>query len=138
MRNKFVLPIIEKMIHFSTMEAFEVPDFINTPEKYNQVVRDTDTIQKYEDFFYKLLEDKDLPLLELLKIMYKFEHDVILYHQIVEVRHLMEMAESLIRYMITTARQEQYEKDLLTANYLEKLQNLVNGDVTCDCPYLNQ
>ena len=57
MRNKFVLPIIEKIIQFSTMEAFKVPDFINTPEKYNQVVRDTDTIQKYEDFFYKLLED---------------------------------------------------------------------------------
>ena len=50
----------------------------------------------------------------------------------------MEMAESLIHYMITTTRQEQYEKDLLTANYLEELQRLVNRDVTCDCPYLNQ
>ena len=84
------------------------------------------------------MEDKDLPLVELLKIMYKFERDVILYHQIDEVRHLMEMAESLIRYMITTARQAQYEKDLHTEKYLEELQSLVNGDVIDNCPYLNQ
>lgn len=138
MTNKIVLSIIEKLIHFSTMEAFKIPDFINTPQKYNQLVRATDNIQKYEDVFYKLLEDKDLPLVELLKIMYKFERDVILYHQIDEVRHLMEMAESLIRYMITTARQAQYEKDLHTEKYLEELQSLVNGDVIDNCPYLNQ
>ena len=48
------------------------------------------------------------------------------------------MAESLIHYMITTARQEQYEKDLHTANYLQELQNLVNGDANYDCPYLNK
>lgn len=138
MTNKIVLSIIEKVIHFSTMETFKIPDFINTPQKYNQLVRATDNIQKYEDVFYKLLEDKDLPLVELLKIMYKFEHDVILYHQIDEVRHLMEMAESLIRYMITTARQAQYEKDLHTEKYLEELQSLVNGDVIDNCPYLNQ
>ena len=138
MTNKIVLSIIEKLIHFSTMEAFKIPDFINTPQKYNQLVRATDNIQKYEDVFYKLLEDKDLPLVELLKIMYKFERDVILYHQIDEVQHLMEMAESLIRYMITTARQAQYEKDLHTEKYLEELQSLVNGDVIDNCPYLNQ
>ena len=137
MKNTIVSPIIEK-IHFSRMEGWKIPDFINTPPKYNQLVRDTNTIQKYEDVLYKLLEDKELPLVELLKIMYKFESDVILYHQIHEVRHLMEMAESLIHYMITTARQEQYEKDLHTANYLQELQNLVNGDANYDCPYLNK
>ena len=138
MKNDIVSPIIEKVLHFLTIEAFKIPDFINTPQKYNQVVRNTDTVQKYEDVFYKLLDDKELPLLELLKIMYKFEHDVILYHQIYEVQHLMEMAESLIRYMITTARQEQYEKDVHTVNYLEELQKLMDNNVTCDCPYLNQ
>ena len=75
------------------MEVSKIPEFIDTPEKYNQVVWDTDTIKKYEDIFYKLLEDKDLSLVELLKIMYKFEQDVILYHQIHGVKHLMEMAE---------------------------------------------
>ena len=43
--------------------------------------------------------------------MYNLERYVILVHGISEVKHLMEMAESLIRYMITTAQQEQYEKD---------------------------
>ena len=121
-----------------TMEASKIPEFIDTPEKYNQVVRDTDTIEKYEDIFYKLLEDKDLSLVELLKIMYKFEQDVILYHQIPGVKHLMEMADSLIRYMISTARQEQYKKDLRMEEYLDELENLVDKDVTCDCPERHQ
>ena len=74
-------------------------------------MRETNTIKKYEDIFYALLEDKNIPLVDLLKIMYNLEHDVILVHGISEVKHLMEMAESLIQYMITTAQQKQYEKD---------------------------
>ena len=66
--------------------------------------------------------------------MYDLEHDVILVHGISEVKHLMEMVESLIRYIITTAQQEQYEKDQQHIKEIEQFKNSMdkNGE-TCDC-----
>ena len=109
------------------MEKIQLPEFLNTIEKYNKVVQETDTIKKYEDIFYALLEDKNIPLVDLLKIMYNLERDVILVHGISEVKHLMEMAESIIRYMITTAQQEQYEKDQQNIKEIEQLKNYMDN-----------
>ena len=133
MTKDIVSAITNKLIQYITMEKIQLPDFLNTIEKYNKVVHETNTIKKYEDIFYALLEDKNIPLVDLLKIMYNLERDVILVHGISEVKHLMEMAESLIRYMITTARQEQYEKDQQNMKEIEQLKNYMdkNGE-TCD------
>ena len=133
MTKDIVSAITNKLIQYITMEKIQLPDFLNTIEKYNKVVCETNTIKKYEDIFYALLEDKNIPLVDLLKIMYNLEHDVILVHGISEVKHLMEMAESLIRYMITTAQQEQYEKDQQNMKEIEQLKNYMdkNGE-TCD------
>ena len=133
MTKDIVSAITNKLIQYITMEKIQVPDFLNTIEKYNKVVRKTNTIKKYEDIFYALLEDKNIPLVDLLKIMYNLERDVILVHGISEVKHLMEMAESLIRYMITTAQQEQYEKVQQNMKEIEQLKNYMdkNGE-TCD------
>ena len=114
MTKYIVSAITNKLIQYITMQKIQLPDFLNTIEKYNRIVHETNTIKKYEDIFYALLEDKNIPLVDLLKIMYNLECDVILVHGISEVKHLMEMAESLIRYMITTAQQEQYERDRTT------------------------
>ena len=133
MTKDIVSAITNKLIQYITMEKIQLPDFLNTIEKYNKVVRETNTIKKCEDIFYALLEDKNIPLVDLLKIMYNLERDVILVHGISEVKHLMEMAESLIRYMITTAQQEQYEKDQQNMKEIEQLKNYMdkNGE-TCD------
>ena len=133
MTKDIVSAITNKLIQYITMEIIQLPDFLNTIEKYNKVVCETNTIKKYEDIFYALLEDKNIPLVDLLKIMYNLEHDVILVHGISEVKHLMEMAESLIRYMITKAQQEQYEKDQQNMKEIEQLKNYMdkNGE-TCD------
>ena len=133
MTKDIVSAITNKLIQYITMEKIQLPDFLNTIEKYNKVVHETNTIKKYEDIFYALLEDKNIPLVDLLKIMYNLERDVILVHGISEVKHLMEMAESLIRYMITTAQQEQHEKDQQNMKEIEQLKNYMdkNGE-TCD------
>ena len=133
MTKDIVSAITNKLIQYITMEKIQVPDFLNTIEKYNKVVHETNAIKKYEDIFYALLEDKNIPLVDLLKIMYNLERDVILVHGISEVKHLMEMAESLIQYMITTAQQEQYEKVQQNMKEIEQLKNYMdkNGE-TCD------
>ena len=47
------------------MESIKLPEFLNTSEKYNEMVKKTDTVQKYEEVFYQLLGDESLPLLDI-------------------------------------------------------------------------
>ena len=90
-----------KFQQFLKMEHLKLPVFLNTLEKCNEMIRTTDTVKKYEEVFYKLLGDESLPLLDILTLMRCIERDVILVHGINDVRHLLELTESFIRYMIS-------------------------------------
>ena len=85
-----------KFQQFLKMEHLKLPSYLNTLEKYNEMIRATDTVKKYEEVFYKLLGDESLPLLDILTLMRCIERDVILVHGINNVTHL-----SFIRYMIS-------------------------------------
>ena len=87
------------------MESIKLPEFLNTPDKYNEMVRKTDTVKKYEEVFYKLLGDQSLPLLDILTLMKCIERDVILLHGINDVTHILELTESFIRYMIAMSKE---------------------------------
>ena len=91
------------------MKSIKLPEFLNTSEKYNEMVRKTDTVKKYEEVFYELLGDESLPLLDILTLMKCIGCDVILLHGINDVIHILELSESFIRYMITMS--EEYDKN---------------------------
>ena len=94
-----------KFQQFLKMEHLKLPSYLNTLEKYNEMIRATDTVKKYEEVFYKLLGDESLPLLDILTLMRCIEHDVILVHGINDVTHLLELTESFIRYMISMSEE---------------------------------
>ena len=94
-----------KYQQYLTMESIKLPEFLNTPDKYNEMVRKTDTVKKYEEDFYKLLGDQSLPLLDILTLMKCIERDVILLHRINDVIHILELTESFIRYMIAMSEE---------------------------------
>ena len=94
-----------KYQQYLTMESIKLPEFLNTPDKYNEMVRKTDTVKKYEEVFYKLLGDQSLPLLDILTLMKCIERDVILLHGINDVTHILELTESFIRYMIAMSEE---------------------------------
>ena len=52
--------LFAKYQQYFTMESIKLPKFLNTSEKYNEMVRKTDTVQKYEEVFYQLLGDESL------------------------------------------------------------------------------
>ena len=89
-----------KFQQFLKMEHLKLPSYLNTLEKYNEMIRATDTVKKYEEVFYNLLGDESLPLLDILTLMRCIEHYVILVHGINDITHLLELTESFIRYMI--------------------------------------
>ena len=103
-----------KFQQFLKMEHLKLPVFLNTFEKYNEMIRTTDTVKKYEEVFYNLLGDESLPLLDILTLMRCIERDVILVHGINDVRHLLELTESFIRYMISMS--EEIDKNNTKSN----------------------
>ena len=94
-----------KLQQFLKMEHLKLPSYLNTLEKYNEMIRATDTVKKYEEVFYNLLGDESLPLLDILTLMRCIECDVILVHGINDVTHLLELTESFIRYMISMSEE---------------------------------
>ena len=94
-----------KFQQFLKMEHLKLPSYLNTLEKYNEMIRTTDTVKKYEEVFYNLLGDESLPLLDILILMRCIECDVILVHGINDITHLLELTESFIRYMISMSEE---------------------------------
>ena len=94
-----------KFQQFLKMEYLKLPSYLNTLEKYNELIRATDTVKKYEEVFYNLLGDESLPLLDILTLMRCIERDVILVHGINDVTHLLELTESFIRHMISMSEE---------------------------------
>ena len=94
-----------KFQQFLKMEYLKLPSYLNTLEKYNEMIRVTDTVKKYEEVFYNILGDESLPLLDILTLMRCIECDVILVHGINDVTHLLELTESFIRYMISMSEE---------------------------------
>ena len=116
--------VFAKYQQYFTMESIKLPEFLNTSEKYNEMVRKTDTVKKYEEVFYELLGDESLPLLDILTLMKCIERDVILLHGINDVTHILELSESFIRYMITMS--EEYDK--ITQTKISRKKNLIPLD----------
>ena len=104
-----------KFQQFLKMEHLKLPSYLNTLEKYNEMIRATDTVKKYEEVFYKLLGDESLPLLDILTLMRCIECDVILVHGINDVTHLLKLTESFIRYMISMS--EESDKNTTKPNF---------------------
>ena len=92
------------------MKNLKLPVFLNTPKKYNKVIRKTNTVKKYEELFYKLLGDESVCLLDILELMKSIERDVILVHGIEDVTHLLDLTESFIRYMIAMTEESENQK----------------------------
>ena len=112
-----------KFQQFLKMEHLKLPSYLNTLEKYNEIIRATDTVKKYEEVFYNILGDESLPLLDILTLMRCIERDVILVHGINDVTHLLELTESFIRYMISMS--EETDKNNTKGNIkMKKTLNL--------------
>ena len=93
----------------------KIPEFLNTEEKYNKMIRETDTLEKFEQIFLILLDVDGLEMPNVLKLMKIIQRDVNLVHQLTHVSALMEMTESFIKYMemreIETSKKVEQEEE---------------------------
>ena len=127
--------VCDKYNQYLRMEQFKLPVFLNTEEKYNELVRKTDTVKKYEEVFYKLLEDDTLSLMDVLTLMKCFERDVILVHGIKGVSYMLDLTESIIRYMIQMTEEESKSnmKQKIKKEDPDSDSEGGEGHFVCDC-----
>ena len=82
------------------MEEITLPKIMNNEDKYNKLIHETNTLQKFEKLYMKMLSDDYLDMSEIFTLMKIIERDVILVHKLPEVSALMDMTETFIKYMI--------------------------------------
>ena len=127
--------VCDKYNHYLRMEDLKLPVFLNTEVKYNELVQKTDTMKKYEEVFYKLLEDDTLSLMDVLTLMKCFEQDVILVHGIKGVSYVLDLTESIIRYMIQMTEEESKSNMKQKIKKEEPDSDSEGGEehIVCDC-----
>ena len=128
MTNNVFIKVLRQYFKYIKMKDIKVPEFLDTEDKYNGIIFETDNLPKYELLFTTLLEDKDLPLIDILKLMKCIERDVILLHGIEEVRQVLELSEAFLKYMIamTEAYDDETPKEIPTPSDVLKV-------ITCEC-----
>ena len=93
------------------MNSNKIPSFLNTEDKWNECVRNTDAIDKFENIFYKLLEDDDMYAVDILRIMKKLERYIVLVHESKDIYCVLDVVDLTLRYLITTAGAREKVKD---------------------------
>ena len=91
------------------MDKINLPEAFNTEEKYNKMIHETDTIQKFEAIYLSLLSNEELDMQSILILMKIIERDVILVNKLYEASLLMEMTETFIKYTIMKEHREDIE-----------------------------
>ena len=79
-------------------ENLYVPEFLNTKEKWNDCVHNTDTVEKFEQVMNKLLEDNKITALDFYIIMCTLNYNLEEEHKNDSFYVLLQLVEALIHY----------------------------------------
>ena len=101
-------------------EDLKLPEFLNSQEKYNKLIRETNTLKKFEDIYIKLLSDEELEMSSILELMKIIERDVILVNQLTKATAVVEMTETFLRYMMMK-ESETKKKEVKNPKPLKKI-----------------
>ena len=80
------------------LDDFYVPEFLNTKEKWNDCVRNTDNLDKFEQVMRKLLEDEKITAWDFYTLMCALSNDLEEEHKNKSFSALLQLVESLINY----------------------------------------
>ena len=113
--------------------AVEYPEFLNTPEKWNECVQNTSTLKEFEELFYKLMDNFENSPTNVFAVIKELEKDIVEYHGNECIYSFMEVVEAVVRYtMFTGYEQRQAEYEALEALEAEERRKQIGQDV-CDC-----
>lgn len=128
-----VSKITDKINQMNTMAGVKYPDFLNTKKKYTECVKNILTVKQFENIFLKLLQDDNISMIDIMKIMAKLEKDVVQLHGNNDILTVLDMAEAIINYHIANSK-EKVHADL----FRQKQQENEVEYATCDCEEGNE
>ena len=112
-------------------EELKLPKFLSSQEKYNKLIRETNTLKKFEDIYMKLLSDEDLEMDSILGLIKIIERDVILVNELNEATALMEMTETFIKYMMM--KEEEKKKEVKNPKPKKWVRDKINNNNNNKC-----
>ena len=107
---------------YNTMRPIPtIPEFLNTVEKWNNIVQQTDTVEKFENILHKLLEDDNVCIVDVFKIMTKLETDTVCYHMNEDIKTVLDVVTSIAKYIYVASKEV-----LKEAQLIQEAEELVN------------
>ena len=85
--------LLEILMYPKNMEEISYPEFLNTVEKWNNCVQNVTLVERFEEIFYKILDDPSVSTLDMLRIMRKLESDIFLVHDNKEIYCVMDVVD---------------------------------------------
>ena len=86
--------------------TFKHPKFLDTAEKWNCVVSETDTDKKYERLIHKLLDDDDTDLVDFWLTLKNISKDIMAYHKDSSIIELIYAVQSILKILIQLSEQK--------------------------------
>ena len=123
---KMSIPWLEKLskiIHKTIKPIPTLPEFLNSEAKWYKIVKETDTVEKFENILYTILDDDNISTLDTFKIMKQLEGDIIRQHRNEDIRTVLDVVAGISKYIYVTSKEIglKYEREEIS-NYLTEKQ----------------
>ena len=123
---KMSIPWLEKLskrIHKTMKPIPTLPEFLNSEAKWYKIVKETDTVEKFENILYTILDDDNISTLDTFKIMKQLEGDIIRQHRNEDIRTVLDVVAGISKYIYVTSKEIElkYEREEIS-NYLTEKQ----------------
>ena len=94
--NHFTIPCFK----MSDVSFFKKPPFLDTPEKWHDAVVRCDTVRKFDDVMYWMLDDYDGLTVDYMICLRAFAHSVTEQHHRLDITENLSFVEDIARYLI--------------------------------------
>ena len=126
---KMSIPWLEKLskkIHKTMKPIPTIPEFLNSEEKWYKIVKETDTVEKFENILYTILDDNNISTLDTFKIMKQLEADIIKQHRNEDIRTVLDVVAGISKYIYVTSKEIElkYEREEISHYLTEKQKEL--------------
>ena len=92
----------------------------------SNVSKETDTVEKFENILYTILDDDNISTLDTFKIMKQLEADIIKQHRNEDIRTVLDVVAGISKYIYVTSKEIElkYEREEISHYLTEKQKEL--------------
>lgn len=84
-----------------------MPEFLNTQEKYDEVLQKTDSVMKFEEVALKILADERIDALDFYAILKALGDTLDLVHEKSGIKIMVDIVESTVKYLYFSKKERQ-------------------------------